>query len=511
MRQPDQVSDFISGAWADVLQTFGVRTREKLLIASPWVKLTAARLLFSSLPSDPGPEIYLIARLELDDFLSGATDLELFYPVGDHPIGNVNVRALRNLHAKFLVSDDSQLILGSANLTEGGLCRNQEALIMSRDSILVKAAQSLFWDWWNDAAEVNSSYFSWVHEELLSLTPPEVEEGIHVRHVETKKSHVSSGRQPLSIPWITPSGAKKVGQKLAAIRNSMRVIPVTRKADVLQNTRQALAWLERRSRWIPSTERETSDFVELFNGYIHHMDENVRAVAVDRVGRLRITALQPTLRKFLNNKRELPSVRAASAFALTLLGDPASFGDLLQASHESGYIGRWARRGCFMLLSRVDSEQRQWFLHSLNIELSAELDSLISQIHADTGTNSVRLAKALVLEMLGRGEWNEVCLDIVAYSVFELGRRLSTSKSKVRGYGEFIKATAALLRVTPGDLKHGILSIGFVHTVWDGGWPDGLGECFGDRWRTLQDNRDLFITRLQGSAKLDSLDAALTK
>ena len=75
------------------------------------------------------------------------------------------------------------------------------------------------------------------------------------------------------------------------------------------------------------------------NGYIHHMDENVRAVAVDRVGRLRITALQPTLQKFLGNKRELPSVRAASAFALTLLGDPASFGDLLRASHERGFIG----------------------------------------------------------------------------------------------------------------------------------------------------------------------------
>jgi hypothetical protein len=126
------------------------------------VKYSAARLLFNSLPAVSTIEIYVIARFELPDFLSGASDLELFHPSSNRLEISFKVRALRNLHAKFLVRDDTELILGSANLTEGGLYRNQEALIVSRDPNLVRGAQALFWDWWHNAAEVDSSYFSWV-------------------------------------------------------------------------------------------------------------------------------------------------------------------------------------------------------------------------------------------------------------------------------------------------------------------------------------------------------------
>jgi hypothetical protein len=513
MNRTEHTSTVISGAWTEALRAFASTARSQLLIASPWVKRPIIQVLLASLQPIPRPEIYLLARLELEDFLAGSSDLNVFCPSHGQIGVNLHARALANLHAKFLISDDHGLILGSANLTEGGLYRNQEALIMSREPDLISAARSLFWEWWESAATVGPSYFSWVQEELLSLTPPEGEEAAGRKRTRAHKARRVAIRPPVSIPWIAPRGAGSAAQQLAAFRpvgiaNASRTSPQIKPKP--EDSEQALDWLERQSKWVPSSERAAPNFVELLDSYIHHPDPNVRATAVDRVGRLRVLALQSTLRGFLGDVAELPSVRAASAFALTLIGDPACFDDLAQACDEQGYIGRWARRGCFMLLSRIDREQRQWFLHSQSIRPSAELDALILQVRADTGTNSERLAKALVLEMLVRAKWDEACLDLVAFAVFKLGERVSVSRKKQGGYGGFLKKTASLLRVTPGDLKHGFLSISFVRSVWDSGWPSGLVELFGDRWAALRNDADAFASRLASGADLDSLSSALS-
>jgi hypothetical protein len=231
--------------------------------------------------------------------------------------------------------------------------------------------------------------------------------------------------------------------------------------------------------------------------YIHHSDANVRATAIDRVGRLRIIELQPTIRKFLADQDELPSVRAASAFALTLLGDPACFGDLAEASREPENIGRWARRGCFMLLARVDLEHREWFLEMSQIESSIALDDLLAQIRADIGTNSQRLAKALVLEKLVNEEWSTECLDLLAFVVYEVGRTLQTSYYRIKDYPSILKAAGSFLGVAPGDLRHSFLSFTFIRSVWSSGWPSGLEEMFSEQWNCLKNEHDSFLTKIK--------------
>src|ERR1017187_1909239 len=162
----------VFGAWIDELQAFAAETRNRLLIATPWIKYSAAQLLLQSLPSSRNINVRLIARFEVDDFLSGSSDLQLFYPTFPSRI-DFRVRAMRNLHAKIFISDDRSIILGSANLTEGGLYRNQEAMIQSHDTVVVAEACNLFEQWWGASAELPQNYLKCIYDQLKALVPSE--------------------------------------------------------------------------------------------------------------------------------------------------------------------------------------------------------------------------------------------------------------------------------------------------------------------------------------------------
>jgi hypothetical protein len=124
------------------------------------------------------------------------------------------------------------------------------------------------------------------------------------------------------------------------------------------------------------------------------------------------------------------------------------------------------------------------------------LERLLAQVNADTGTNSQRLAKALILEMLIREKWNTQSMDLLAFAVFELGQVLSIKGHKILRYVDVLRTVGTMLRVSPGDLKHGILSIKFIRSVWAEGWPSGLVEMFRERWAQLQNDHDGFVSKL---------------
>jgi hypothetical protein len=497
----------IFGAWTDELQTFAAEARNRVLIATPWIKYSAAQLLLQSLPPSRNIVVQLIARFEIDDFLSGSSDLHLFYPA--LPAGvDFRIRMLRNLHAKMFIRDTRCAIVGSANLTEGGLFLNQEALILSQDITVVSQACDLFEQWWQQSAELPSEYFKSIHQQIEAKFPSEGDEPDRPTKGRRRMPALPKNATGHPSAWVPATGAEKARACLSQLRYASAVMNV-KNANERESARAVLDWLERHSRFVPSVERESRDFVDRFNGYIHHADRNVRATAIDRVGRMRISALQPTLRKFLADRNELPSVRAASAFALTLLADPSCFADLVDACAAPEDIARWARRGCFMLLSRIDSEQRQWFLQEMSLTPSTALDSLLAQVNADTGTNSQRLAKATVLEMLITGVWNDESLDLIAFVVHQLRRSLSP-KGHIPNYPELLTIMASMLRVHRGDLRHGLLSFAFIRSIWAEGWPVGLLELFGPRWNELELNYAEFTSRLNKVVDLAQLRQILT-
>lgn len=71
------------------------------------------------------------------------------------------VRHLDGLQAKmFVARAQSAVVIGSANLTHGGLAANEEVVLSVRDEALARAALELFEDWWGRATAVTQEALS---------------------------------------------------------------------------------------------------------------------------------------------------------------------------------------------------------------------------------------------------------------------------------------------------------------------------------------------------------------
>ena len=67
----------------------------------------------------------MLTQLSTDNLLSGATDPEALLAVAEQ-LPSVEIRYLPRLHAKVYVSDTTQAVVTSGNLTDSGLGRNHE-------------------------------------------------------------------------------------------------------------------------------------------------------------------------------------------------------------------------------------------------------------------------------------------------------------------------------------------------------------------------------------------------
>lgn len=118
------------------------KTKKEIKISSAWVKGEVLRNLLQLLPE--GVNIEIIVRASSFEDLK-ITDPEVFKTVREKG-GKVFLNP--RLHAKFVVSDSKEAILGSANITHSGLLPegNLETAVYIKESKKVKELEKIFED-----------------------------------------------------------------------------------------------------------------------------------------------------------------------------------------------------------------------------------------------------------------------------------------------------------------------------------------------------------------------------
>lgn len=114
------------------------RAREHLRICSPWIKGDVLKDLFSLLAE--GVDLQVVVRASSFEDMR-ITDPEVFRIVRERG-GKVFLSP--RLHAKFVLSDHREAVVGSANLTHGGFFENLETALYVQDPEKVEELERFF-------------------------------------------------------------------------------------------------------------------------------------------------------------------------------------------------------------------------------------------------------------------------------------------------------------------------------------------------------------------------------
>ncbi len=115
--------------WDNLREVLGA-SAQRVLVCSPYITSAGVDHLFDALPDNVSLE--LITRLSPSDWASGISDPEAIKALLAlwHDAGNqTNLHVMQRLHAKVYSADDSRVIVGSSNLSEGGFDYNIELAV----------------------------------------------------------------------------------------------------------------------------------------------------------------------------------------------------------------------------------------------------------------------------------------------------------------------------------------------------------------------------------------------
>ena len=115
----------IKSPWQATFDEFVASIRESALIAAPYITRQPIERLADRLRAPDSVRLDVLTSLDAPSMCGGSVDAGALAWLCDR-VPNANVRHLGNLHAKAYVADADVAIVGSANLTNGGLWRNYE-------------------------------------------------------------------------------------------------------------------------------------------------------------------------------------------------------------------------------------------------------------------------------------------------------------------------------------------------------------------------------------------------
>ena len=100
---------------------------DSLHICSPFITSSGIQMVTDALPSMPS-NIEIWTKLDSRDWLTGASEPDSLLDFIDNLPGDIDVRMRKSehLHAKFILANKTEAIVGSQNLTRGGYSRNIE-------------------------------------------------------------------------------------------------------------------------------------------------------------------------------------------------------------------------------------------------------------------------------------------------------------------------------------------------------------------------------------------------
>ncbi|HPO12907.1 MAG TPA: phospholipase D-like domain-containing protein [Candidatus Hydrogenedentes bacterium] len=470
----------ISGAWIDTLSAFIKATQHELLLMSPWITENVARLIGHDLSLSGPLSFQVLARCDESDFLSGASHIACFrattYPSGI----KLAVRALPMLHAKMLVSDRQRVIIGSANMTDGGIYRNHEICVMFESKQIGADCTKVFFESWEIASPLPANYLDQIEESMVALLPMGEQEESEPRRNRSQGSRKRNSRA-FTFRYSRPIGAKAAIEHLAHIR--AQILP---SIHPVEDVSTAMAWLTRTLKFVPKSDRYSQTTQQHVEALMCHNDPGIRATACDRAGRSGNRHFLPRLAVIATNPTEAIPVRSAATFALGILGSPEAFPVLGGLLEEKGDVGRWSRRGCFLLLNLIDHESQEWLLKVLHVNDVQNTLTWSKKHDVAAGTIAERLTKALILEQVFCSKWKEQ--DITALTaVMILASKALARQKRALNLLLVSKQAAEGLSVQPGDLRHGPLSASLLQRLDANDFLDpGLKGLLFEKWNALE-------------------------
>lgn len=124
--------------WEDEFKDALSHTKRELIISSPFIDVTGAKILSSAVSARKSVGISLVTNLTTQNIANGFTDpaalLELH-----RQFRQVKISSLGGLHAKVYIIDNKAAIISSANLTGGGLLNNFEYGVLIEEKDVVSA------------------------------------------------------------------------------------------------------------------------------------------------------------------------------------------------------------------------------------------------------------------------------------------------------------------------------------------------------------------------------------
>ena len=445
----------IASAWTDVLSTFVSKTSSELLVMSPWITNTAARLISRSLEQVGPVKVQILSRLDQSDFLSGSSHIEAFKNDNYPSTAHVEFRALPMLHAKMLVADRKRIIIGSANMTESGLMRNHEISIYLESETTGEQCADVFFKFWSMASAIPDDYMKQVEELIEQMLPDS--KGQY--NTVLKPNPLRQKKRLARFKYIRPDGVEEAQRCLEALFR----LPLQDEDD-FESEDSANIWLNRQLKFIPETQRRSQIVIRRVEKLMYHKNTSVRATAIDRAGRSGNRIYIPRLLSLVTNPTETTEIRSASAFALGLLGAPESFAVLSQLADGEKDLNRWARRSCFLMLDSVDHENSAWFLHEIKVENPILTIELARLYQIGTGSVAERLTKGLLLEKIATSSWGTPEINALVYIMKSVAYELSKTK-KYHQLLDIIRFSSKALGISPGDLRHGPLSPTLLHQI----------------------------------------------
>jgi len=125
----DTVADLISGA------------RREIKIISPFMGERTCRMLHDAIA--PAVKLRVITRFYREDFIQGVSSLD---GLGHLLKSGADIYALKHLHTKLYVFDDTHAIITSANFTMGGLVGNIELGVLFHNEADIIQRAHLYYD-----------------------------------------------------------------------------------------------------------------------------------------------------------------------------------------------------------------------------------------------------------------------------------------------------------------------------------------------------------------------------
>jgi len=150
--------DIIKSPWLDKFTALVADTEESFIFTSPFVKLSAVKLILESRKHDFSINGAVSYRLR--NFERGASDLNAIELLHE---ANASIMNIPNLHSKIYIFDSSLAVISSANLTTGGLLRNVEIGLLLKQRDAVKELKSYIINMLSDSEKSSS-----ITEEIIS-------------------------------------------------------------------------------------------------------------------------------------------------------------------------------------------------------------------------------------------------------------------------------------------------------------------------------------------------------